>query len=671
MIGHRRVSALGPPRSLDVRPLAAAGAVVPVVVGVAVLIGWYARIPVLTDLGTTLPPMRPITAVAFVLVGCAVGLLRFRRSECAGFVLAALVTTLGALLLLERASDPSLFLEEVLVPPGMPAPGPNQGLTSATASLHLLLCGLALLLLKGSNRARILIAQVLTALVGLSALIALAGWAYGVEYLSGLPGIDPRPGMALGSALLFLLEGVAIPALRPRHGWIAVLTSQRLGGFMARRMAVAAMLFPLVGFVVISGARRNLYPFESASAVMVVVALVLGFGVIIATASRLNRLDAERLDLLSRTAESKAWLEAVLQTSPAGVILFHPDGTLTSNAAANRLLGRPPDSKRSVAEYRAYFEYPDGTPVPLDQVVSARVQRGELIEGEEYRFSVQGQAPTHVMAWASPIRDESGAVRGGAALLFDITDRKELEERLRRTVAEREHLLRIVSHDLRNPLGVIVLSATQLLRQAPGGEDGSRKSAERIRAAAKQMQRLVEDLLEFGRAQAGQLVVNPQVAPCEALLEQTLSLFEEPAMERDVQLEFAPCAHLQVFADPDRVMQILSNLVGNALKFTPPGGSVRVEARALEDRVHFSVTDTGVGMAPEELQHVFEPFWQASRGDGRGIGMGLPIAHALVAAHGGELTVESAKGVGTTFRFTLPGAQVERAGSVEYAPHYE
>jgi signal transduction histidine kinase len=175
------------------------------------------------------------------------------------------------------------------------------------------------------------------------------------------------------------------------------------------------------------------------------------------------------------------------------------------------------------------------------------------------------------------------------------------------------------------------------------------------------MERLIKDLIEVKRLEAGQvgLVRGPQRVA--SLLAEATEMFAGIAAEKGIDFHTAitPDAGA-VDADRERTLQVLSNLLGNALKFTPAGGTVRLSAAGVAGEVQFSVADTGPGIPPEHVEHVFERFWQATR-TRQGIGLGLAIAHTIVQAHGGRIWVESTPGEGSVFRFTLPFAQPEVA----------
>jgi signal transduction histidine kinase len=220
----------------------------------------------------------------------------------------------------------------------------------------------------------------------------------------------------------------------------------------------------------------------------------------------------------------------------------------------------------------------------------------------------------------------------------------------------REDLVAVVSHDLRNPLSAITTS-TALLRRTLPAEEGGRtlKYLETIERAAERMKRLISDLLDLASIDANRLVI--QTAPCEAtsLVREAVELLQAVAAERSLLLvEREPAPTLRLHADRDRVLQVLSNLLGNAIKFSREGSTIEVRAEAGDGAVLFAVTDSGVGVAPEQLPHLFDRYWQAKREGRLGIGLGLSIAKGVVEAHGGKIWAESELGKGSTFYFTLP-----------------
>jgi signal transduction histidine kinase len=223
----------------------------------------------------------------------------------------------------------------------------------------------------------------------------------------------------------------------------------------------------------------------------------------------------------------------------------------------------------------------------------------------------------------------------------------------------RERVLEIVAHDLRNPLTAITGTAGGIRRAVPSL--GPR--LERIESAAGRMDRLIGQLVDSTQLEHGRLSISARPERVVPLVQEALEQFATTARERGITLETsALCPAAVVNADRDRVMQVLGNLVGNALKFTPSGGRVAVSAAQRKNVVWFSVADTGPGIAPDALPHVFEQYW---RQDERGTGLGLFIARSVVQAHGGRIWAQSQPGAGTTFYFTLPAAAPVPANSAD------
>ncbi|HEX8823449.1 MAG TPA: PAS domain S-box protein [Archangium sp.] len=223
----------------------------------------------------------------------------------------------------------------------------------------------------------------------------------------------------------------------------------------------------------------------------------------------------------------------------------------------------------------------------------------------------------------------------------------------------RDEVLAIVSHDLRNPLNVISLAAGRLQR-TPSQEGAVwRKQLEVIQRSADRAVHLIQDLMDATKMEAGRFTVVQHPEEAVRLMDEAVELHRPLAEARSLQLERQVEEGLPpVMADRGRVLQVFSNLIGNALRFTPAGGSITLGARREEGLVRFSVVDTGPGIPPEHLPHLFERFWQAKEGSREGAGLGLPIARGLVEAHGGRIEVASTPGQGSTFSFTLPMAEL-------------
>jgi signal transduction histidine kinase len=238
-------------------------------------------------------------------------------------------------------------------------------------------------------------------------------------------------------------------------------------------------------------------------------------------------------------------------------------------------------------------------------------------------------------------------------------DNARLYDAARRAIQTRDSVLGIVAHDLRNPLGTILMQAAALRR--PGAEParGSRRAADVIERSGRRMNRIIQDLLDVTRMEQGRLTVEQGPVSARQAIADSVEAQEPLATAASLGLEVDVAPDLPpVWADRDRLLQIFENLVGNAIKFTEAGGVIRVGAAPRDGDVLFWVSDTGAGISAETLPHIFDRFSQGRRGERRGVGLGLAIVKGLVEAHGGRIWVESTVGRGTTFFFTIPTAPV-------------
>jgi signal transduction histidine kinase/DNA-binding response OmpR family regulator len=218
----------------------------------------------------------------------------------------------------------------------------------------------------------------------------------------------------------------------------------------------------------------------------------------------------------------------------------------------------------------------------------------------------------------------------------------------------RDEMLGIVAHDLRNPLNAILMSGELLLETMPAGADAQRRPIEVILRSTATMQRLIEDLLDIQRMETQGLHFDVFEVELAGVIRQAVEMLRPLAHRHGVELVVSSADPTRVLADPARLHQVISNLVGNALKFTPHGGRVEIAVDAHATEAIVRVGDSGAGIAPDQLPHIFSRYWQARKGDRRGIGLGLAIARGIVDAHGGRIWVESSPGAGSTFSFTVP-----------------
>ncbi|MGQ7858517.1 ATP-binding protein [Pseudomonas sp. 32A] len=230
--------------------------------------------------------------------------------------------------------------------------------------------------------------------------------------------------------------------------------------------------------------------------------------------------------------------------------------------------------------------------------------------------------------------------------------------REQQAVRARDELVAVVSHDLRNPMTVISMLCGMMQKAfSSEGPHTSRRISSAIdtmQQAAARMNVLLEDLLDTSKIEAGRYTVKPVALDVSQMFEEAYALLAPLAMEKGIDLSFNAEPGLQINADPERLFQVLSNLIGNAIKFTPRQGNIGISALSNGKEIVFSVRDSGEGIAPDQLPHVFDRYWTQTENNPTGSGLGLYITQGIVQAHGGRIEAESELGRGSEFRFTVP-----------------
>ena len=374
---------------------------------------------------------------------------------------------------------------------------------------------------------------------------------------------------------------------------------------------------------------------------------------------RLRSLIAEGERRRSEAVRARREMDALLEATGDGVLGIDLDGKCTSlNPVGRALLGFTEREVRGRDMHDlVHHSTADGEPLDrADSPILAALFSGGRADSDDDEVLWRCDRTSFPARWALHPLVDGVELRGAVLTFADISEVRENEAALRRAVAQREELVSIVSHDLRNPLSVVA-AAADLLVDLPLDEDERRKQAQIIARSAGRMGRLIEALLDVARIEAGAFVVRPSAEYVQAILEEARELFEGQAELAGIELLVEVGPHVpQARMDRDRMLQALANLLDNAFRFTPPGGSVTLAGTEDDGRVVLSVRDTGQGIAPEALGRLFDRFWQTP-GHG-GAGLGLAIVRGVMEAHDGTVEVDSRLGEGTEFRLSLPLAHV-------------
>src|SRR5712664_189054 len=365
-----------------------------------------------------------------------------------------------------------------------------------------------------------------------------------------------------------------------------------------------------------------------------------------------------RLDV--EVARRAAELEAVLESLPEATYVGDANGIKRANRAALELLGYRSvgemdlDIGRIVAEIQT--RYPDGRPMPLGEQVYMKALRGERAAQDVIvRHRTTGNDVV-VRASAAPIR-LSDRIVGAVALNTDISARIAEEAELRAALEFRDRILGVLSHDVRNPLGVILTSAGMLEQQLAKAEAGNQRAAvRRIIDNAYRIERMVHDLLDYTRTRQGRrLPLAARDADLLALCNQAADGMQ--VLHPDRILPLSAWGNTRLRLDPDRAAQVIANLVANAILYSPKGSPVRILVDGSGDPVLLEVRNEGPPIPPETMPRLFEAFRRGDAGRTRnadGLGLGLFIAQQIVEAHGGSISVRSTAAEGTTFTGRWP-----------------
>jgi signal transduction histidine kinase/GAF domain-containing protein/ActR/RegA family two-component response regulator len=360
----------------------------------------------------------------------------------------------------------------------------------------------------------------------------------------------------------------------------------------------------------------------------------------------------------ARQAERR--LQSVLERLPVGVIISRPpDSTLVfSNDAYARIFRAdtmPVDGVERCKMMKA--SYPDGRPMPRAYSPIVRALQGEVVDALEARIERQDGTNGWIRVSAAPVLRDDGSVEVAVAAAVDVTAEAEARAAADEAGRAKDEFLAMLSHELRNPLTPII-TALHLMRMRGAGLERERAVIER---QVNHLMRLVEDLLDVSRAVRGALRLERAPVELAAIVAEAIEvagpLLEERSQKFTVSV---PRTGLIIDADLGRLTQVVTNLLGNAAKYTPPAGHITVSARVDGDQVALEVVDDGAGIAPDLLPRVFDPFTQGRQGLDRkqgGLGLGLAIARQLIVAHGGTIEARSAgPGRGTAMVVRLPFA---------------
>ncbi|HEX8155151.1 MAG TPA: PAS domain-containing sensor histidine kinase, partial [Thermoanaerobaculia bacterium] len=336
------------------------------------------------------------------------------------------------------------------------------------------------------------------------------------------------------------------------------------------------------------------------------------------------------------------------------------------NRRVEEILGHPIIDSPNIEAYSLWIGFhPDGRRVQGHEWPLARAVQGETIRAEDYLYQRGDGRKVWIRIHGAPVRDETGQIAGGIVALYDIDEQRRMQDENTRLYQEawaanraKDDFLATLSHELRTPMTAIIGWA-RILRDEATENPIVREAAEAIGSSAQLQAQLVDDLLDVSRIANGKIALDRKPTDVNEVIAGAITAAQIAAETQGVRLVPTLGTVAPIEADRGRLRQVIGNLLSNAIKFTPKGGLVEIRSSESEGCVEISVRDTGRGIAPRLLPHIFERLRQASDGEAGGLGLGLTIVRRLTELHGGEVHVESeGEGKGATFVVKLPALAV-------------
>jgi signal transduction histidine kinase len=672
--------------------------------------------------------MKTNSALCILVLGAVLVLLtRPGRARLVGRVLALGAATVGLLTLTQHLTGLDFGIDQLLAPDPMSVDVRHPNRMSPPAALSFLLLGLALALAPGPRRA-VLASQLLCATALGVAGLTLIGYLYEASFLYR-PTSFVRFSPYTATGVLLLASGTLV--LRPEVGLALRFSGEGAGSLLARRLLLVIGLLPvLLGWFRLEAHRLGLFD-EGAGTALMVIATIAGLAMVLFVLARsLDRTDERRAhseaqlrqssELIAALARAPTVAEVATATVEVGLsalgaragsfMLLDDSGTQLEicrsqgydDSVRDSFARIPLDADfpvcQAVRERRPVFisgaeEYLRRYPsLRADQVARQHIAWAALpLEGRDKVLGVIGLSYDTGVNFDGATRDHLMRLAwqcGQAlerALLFDAQIRA--EERLRQALAEaqqarevaesasraKDEFLAMLGHELRNPLSPIV-SALHLM-QLRGGTQLHKERAT-IERQVRHMVRLVDDLMDVSRITRGKIELRRQPVNLAGAINAALEVVSPLLEQQKHRLEIDVPPELELSADPERLSQIISNLLSNAAKYTEAGGDIRVTAREVQGQVDgvprqvvLTVADTGAGIPADLLPRVFDLFVQGGRTIERaqgGLGLGLAIVRSLVQLHGGAVEVASpGPGQGSTFSVTFPSAATVTSSSLE------
>jgi len=618
--------------------------------GCTVLIGWIADLPLLKSLHPGMATMKANSAICFLLIGLSLWLLQSKRlnspaarvvsllSICAIFLTGSL-TVLEYLFSMDLGID-QLFFKEL---PGAVLT-PHLGRMAFNTAIQFTLISISLFLLTFGTGKTCTAAQLTVLPVGVIALLSFAGYLYHAQILYRGPSASTA--MAFHTVFLFLAVFIGVLFCRPDRGLMANITSEHAGGRMMRWLLPIAVAIPLIlEWLKLYGERLGSLPNEFgvafvATSNILIVSLYLYF-----LAARLNKTDARRKLAEDEIAVYETKYRRLFEAAQDGILLLDAEtGQIVDvNPYLIKMLGYEREDllKKKLWEIGMFKD------IAASEAAFCTLQNAGYIRYEDLPLKTKDGHVIEVEFVSNRyLVDHKNVMQCN---IRNIAERKRLEKL-------REDIEQTVYHELRNPLSIVHLGLSTVLKGTAGSITSEQKDMlTQIAGMVDRLFLITDELLDVAKLEKSKNKPSREIFDAAGLIKEIAAFFELMMKAKGLELRITlPSKRLEVYADRAKTFQIFSNLLSNAMKFTNTG-FVEISAVDMKDRVEFTVADTGRGISEEDLPHVFDEFTQFGTLSvlDKGIGLGLSIVKEIVELHDGTIWIESKLGEGTRVRFTL------------------
>jgi signal transduction histidine kinase len=629
--------------------------------GILSFVGWYSGTERLTDWWNTGITIKANTTLVVVTSGLAViAILIWPAARLVVRSLAVFGSAVGALTLFEHVTGYDLGIDTLIVDGFLNTATATSNRMGPPVAASFIAIGLALFAQTSHrSRERTFGIGLATAVLAI-AFLSLTGYWYGADAIYVVPRVS---GIPIQTATMLFALCIASIAAQPDRQPVKTIFEDSTAGVLARRIIPAAIVVPLIlGWMRVLGPRANLYDHAFGAALRSVfeIAMLGGLSWWTVQAVRMRDLHQRRADEERHAGEQR--LRSVIDSSAVPFTVLAPvkddSGAIIDfawtyiNTAAARTLTKQPESmvgRRVTAILPAIWSEPG-----LFEHYCAVALRRETREFERHLITDGVEIWFQVVA--SPLDDNV------AIWASDMTERKQQEIALRQLDRRKDEFLATLAHELRNPLAPIRQAA--LLAKKPTISDTQRQWCQDvIERQVQHMALLLEDLLDVSRITRGILELRKKPTTLAAIVESAVEtatpLIESKRHTLKIDI---PAELIQLDVDPLRISQVISNLLNNAAKYTNAGGSIQIAGKVLQADLVLSVTDSGIGIPPDELASIFVMFSQVKSAQERsegGLGIGLSLTKGLIELHGGTIEAQSAgPGLGSAFIITLPNACV-------------